>query len=145
MNLSKNFTLAEMTASATAKRLGIDNTPSKDIIDNLTELVTTVLQPIRDAFKAPIVVSSGYRCTRLNTAINGAKKSDHRFGFAADIHTLSDKPADNKKLFDLIVKLAKEGKIRCRQIIDEYDYNWIHVSCNHMYNPTKNNQILHLK
>lgn len=145
MNLSKNFTLAEMTASATAKRLGIDNTPSKDIIDNITELVTTVLQPIRDAFKAPIVVTSGYRCTRLNTAINGAKNSDHRFGSAADIHTLSDKPADNKKLFDLIVKLAKEGKIKCRQIIDEYDYNWIHVSCNHMYNPTKNNQILHIK
>lgn len=145
MNLSKNFTLAEMTASSTAKRLGIDNTPSKDIIDNLTELVTTVLQPIRDAFNAPIVVSSGYRCKRLNTAINGAKKSDHIFGFAADIHTLSDKPSDNKKLFDLIVKLAKEEKIRCRQIIDEYDYNWIHVSCNHMYNPTKNNQILHIK
>ncbi|MBO6271638.1 hypothetical protein J6O48_02525 [bacterium] len=71
--------------------------------------------------------------------------SDHVYGCAADIHTVSDKPSDNKKLFDLIIKLKNEGKIKCRQIINEYNYNWIHVSINNRFNSYKVNQVLHIK
>lgn len=145
MQLSKNFSLAEMVASGTAKRMNIDNTPNEEVLGNLTKLAEEVLQPIRDAWGAPVVVSSAYRCPKLNKAVGGVTNSDHKFGCAADIHTLSDKVVDNKKLFDLIVKMAGDDKISCRQIIDEYGYNWIHVSINNKYNSKKKNQIVHVK
>lgn len=145
MQLSKNFSLAEMVASGTAKRMNIDNTPNEEVLGNLTKLAEKVLQPIRDAWGAPVVVSSAYRCPKLNKAVGGVTNSDHKFGCAADIHTLSDKVVDNKKLFDLIVKMAGDDKISCRQIIDEYGYNWIHVSINNKYNSKKKNQIVHIK
>lgn len=145
MQLSKNFSLAEMVASDTAKRMNIDNTPNEEVLGNLTKLAEEVLQPIRDAWGAPVVVSSAYRCPKLNKAVGGVTNSDHKFGCAADIHTLSDKVVDNKKLFDLIVKMAGDDKISCRQIIDEYGYNWIHVSINNKYNSKKKNQIVHIK
>ena len=143
--ISKNFTLEEMYSSASAKKYNINNTPSADIQRNIVKLVSEVLQPIRDAWGDSIIVSSGYRCPELNKKVGGATNSDHRFGSAADIHTKSDTVADNKKLFDLICKMAKEGKIKCRQIIDEYNYNWVHVSINHSANSQKNNQVLHIK
>lgn len=144
--ISSNFTYEEFYAnSETAKKRNIDNTPSNEVKKTIFELVTTVLQPIRDEFKQPIIVTCGYRCKALNTAVGGASNSDHLYGAAADIRTKSDAPSDNKKLFDLIVKMVNEGKIKCRQIIDEYNYNWVHISINHKNNQKKNNQILHIK
>lgn len=140
-----NFTIAELTKSPTANRLKIDNTPGQVITENLNRLIKEVLQPIRDAWDYPIIVTSGYRCDRLNKAIGGALNSDHRFGCAADIKTVSDTREDNKRLFDLIVQMSKDKEIVCRQIIDEYNYDWIHVSINNKYNKYKENQILHIK
>lgn len=145
MNLSKNFTLAELTASSTAQKLKIVNTPSVTELENLVKLCRNILQPIRDKYGKPIIIGSGYRCPKLNKAVNGAANSDHMYGAAADIHTKSDKPADNKELFDIIVKMAQNGEIECRQIIDELNYNWLHLSVNHNKNPYKKNQILHIK
>lgn len=144
MELTKNFTLEELTASSVAKRMEIKNTPNKEEFCNIRKLADT-LQVIRNEFGQPIKVTSGYRCKVLNGLVGGAANSDHLFGAAADIVTLSDKPTENKKLFDLIVKLANEGKIKCRQIIDEYQYNWIHISVNHSKNAMKDNQVLHIK
>lgn len=140
-----NFTIAELTKSPTAKRLSIDNKPGQVITENLNRLIKEVLQPIRDAWGQPIIVTSGYRCERLNKAIGGAIRSDHVYGCAADIKTVSDTRDDNKKLFDLIIKLKDEGVIKTRQIIDEYNLDWIHLSINNKYNKYKENQILHLK
>lgn len=145
MKISENFTLEELYRSYTADSMGIDNKPNEKIKNNLIILVKEVLQPIRNEYGKPIIVSSGYRCEKLNKAVGGANNSDHKFGCAADIHTLSDSKEDNKKLFDLIVEMAKEGKIKCRQIINEFGYSWIHVSINNEYNTNKNNQILHIK
>lgn len=145
MNLSKNFTLQEMTASSTANKHGIANVPGAQEAMNLYKLCNEVLQPIRDKYGKPIIVGSGFRNKQVNKLVGGAANSDHMFGAAADIHTKSDKPADNKVLFDLIVKMAQNGEIECRQIIDEYNYNWVHVSCNHDKNPYKKNHILHIK
>lgn len=129
MNLSKNFTLEELAASPTAKRLGIANTPSQTGREKLAILARNILQPIRDAYGAPVVVTSGYRCTRLNTAVGGAKTSDHIYCCAADIRSQSDTVEDNKRLWETVVRLWKEGKIpTLKQCINEYGFDWIHVS-----------------
>lgn len=143
MNLTANFTLEELTASTTARRLGITNTPPQSAINNLRQLCLNVLQPLRVAYGKPIIVTSGYRCKELNSAVNGAQNSDHVYGNAADIRTVSDLPADNKKLFDLACKMIRDGRITVKQCIDEYGYNWIHLSWQDG-RTTKKNQILHL-
>ena len=133
----KYFTLEELVKSPTAKRKGIDNTPNAEVRKNLTLLVDNILDPLREAWGAPIIVTSGYRCGKLNRAVGGAKASQHMKGQAADIRTVSDKPADNKKLFDLIQSL----KLPYDQLIDEYGYNWVHVS----YSSRHRRQILHIR
>lgn len=133
----KYFTIQELTKSATASRRGINNTPDDSVKKNLTLLVEHILDPLREAWGAPIIVTSGYRCGRLNKAVGGVAKSQHLYGQAADIRTVSDRPEDNKKLFDLI----RELKLPYDQLIDEYNYNWVHVS----YGPRNRRQILHIK
>ena len=125
----KYFTLEELTASATAKRMGIDNTPTPKIIDNLQALVDNILDPLRMHWGRPVIVTSGYRCPKLNKAVHGAALSQHRVGMAADIRTVSDDPVENKKLLRLIIDL----KMPFDKLIAEYvDKNgnpdWIHVS-----------------
>lgn len=142
MALTKNFTLQELTKSATATRLKIDNAPSQRIIKNLTELATKVLQPIRDKYGKPIIVTSGYRCEQLNKAVGGVTFSQHCQGQAADIKSVSDSVADNKALFDLIVKMIQSGEIVVGQLIDEHNYDWLHISTP---SNNKTNQILHIK
>ena len=142
MNLTKNFSMRELTRSATADRLGILNEPTKAIAANLQELATTVLQPIRDKWGEPIIVTSGYRCSKLNAAVGGAKASQHMLGQAADIHTVSDKVSENYKLFELIRQMVEKGELQVGQLIDEYGYNWVHVSTPHLKN---NNQVKHIK
>lgn len=65
----KHFTLDELTRSATARRLGIDNTPTRQAAVNLERLVDNLLDPLREAYGAPIYVNSGYRCPALNRAV----------------------------------------------------------------------------
>ena len=148
MKLTKNFTLEELVKSTTAKRLGIDNTPNEDQLFYLKKLAEQ-LQIIRDEYGKPITVSSGLRVEKLNKAVGGAKNSDHKFGAAADFHSLSDTLEDNKELWNIIMKLYKDGQLACRQIIWEYGDqqkgpDWIHCSVNNEYNKFKNNEILHI-
>ena len=86
----KYFSISEMTRSDTARRLGIDNTPSDEIKKNLTLFINTVLDPIREDWGSPIIVSSGYRCPELNKAVGGAKTSGHQYGFCADLQVKTD-------------------------------------------------------
>lgn len=120
----KYFTMNELCASATARRKGISNMPGKFEKDNLKELVEKILDPLREAWGAPIIVTSGYRCRQLNTIVGGAKSSQHCLGQAADIRTVSDRPEENRKLRDLIVSL----NLPFDQLIDEYQCDWLHVS-----------------
>ena len=133
----KHFTMNELTRSSDAKRLGIDNTPNEVHKANLRALVEKILDPLREAWGAHIIVDSGYRCPRLNKIVNGSPTSQHLLGQAADIRTVRDTPAENRKLFQLIQQL----KLPYDQLIDEYGYNWIHVS----YGPRNRRNILHLK
>lgn len=128
MHLSKNFTLAELTKSQTAIRLGIDNTPSEDILNNLKGLVENVLQPLRDFWNRPITVSSGYRSVELNKTIGGSNTSEHCKGYAADIEIIG---VDNRYLFEYIKKNMKFTQL----ILEFYeegipDSGWIHLSFN---------------
>ena len=141
--MTQHFTLKEFTSSATAKRLGIDNTPPAAVRAKLKTLAQNVLEPLRKAWGKPIIVSSGYRCPRLNKAIGGAQNSDHLYGCAADIHTVSDTREDNKRLFDLALHLIHNGTIEVKQLIDESRYDWLHISWQDG-RTKKRNQVLHL-
>lgn len=129
MNLTKNFTLEELCSSPTAKRLGIPNVPSATGKSKLSMLAKNILQPIRDAYGKPIVVTSGYRCVKANEAVGGAKNSDHVYCCAADIRSVSDTVEDNKKLWEVVVNLWKQSRLpMLKQCINEFNFDWIHVA-----------------
>jgi uncharacterized protein YcbK (DUF882 family) len=97
------FTLQELTRSATARRLGIYNTPPASAVKALNELVDNVLDPLREAWGGPIQVNSGYRCPTLNKAVGGSPYSQHQRGEAADITVGT--PSANRRLLALIKRL----------------------------------------
>lgn len=84
MKLSPHFSLEELTASNKAVQLGIDNTPPPELLPRLI-LLAEMLERIRSTLAVPVVVTSGYRCPRVNQAVGGATTSDHPQGHAADI------------------------------------------------------------
>lgn len=118
----KYFTLKELTASATAARLRIDNTPPPQAINNLNALVTHLLDPLREKYGQPIYVNSGYRCPELNNAVGGSRSSQHLTGEAADI-TAGNK-RENRRLYELLQSL----RLPVDQAINECDYTWLHLS-----------------
>ena len=85
MRISKNFTLEELTASATAKAKGISNNPGQTDIVNLCGLVHNVLQPLRNWWGKEVKIGSGYRSLALNRAVGGVSNSQHMKGQAADL------------------------------------------------------------
>lgn len=135
--MEKYFTINELTKSSTAQRLHIDNTPSQNVKDNLTKLIDNILDPLRELYGNPIIVNSGYRCPKLNKAVGGARNSQHLIGQASDIRTVSNTKESNKQLFNLI----KDNKLPFDQLINEYDFNWVHVS----YSPRNRRQVLTIK
>lgn len=139
--ISKNFTLEELISSDTAIRKNIGNTPSPEIKLQLKKLVIEILQPIRDAYKHAINVTSGYRCDELNKAVGGSKTSQHLKGQAVDIKA---SVGTNAKLFNLIKSMIESGEIKVGQLIWEYgttaEPKWIHISLPY----TKINNIIYL-
>lgn len=138
--MAKYFTMAELTRSNTAATKGIDNTPPSIYAAALSALANKLLDPIREAWGAPLTVNSGFRCPQLNKAVGGVPTSQHTKGEAADITAGS--PEKNRKLFDKIAKMQQAGKIQFDQLIDESGYTWVHVS--YAANRPQRNQILHL-
>ena len=122
----KYFKFSELTASATAERLAIDNTPPRAAQQMLTVLVEQLLDPIRRRYGAPIIVTSGFRCPALNTAVGGVANSHHIIGCAADITTGSIER--NRTLFALIIEMQAAHAIRFTQVIAEKGYRWLHIS-----------------
>ena len=147
----QHFTIQELSASATAERLAIDNTPPHAARTMLTILVEQLLDPIRRRYGAPIIVTSGYRCPALNTAVGGVTNSHHIIGCAADIvgtETHPNPPCEGGdsgiaepislphregkggsfSLFHLIIQMQREGQIRFTRLIAEEGYRWLHIS-----------------
>jgi len=130
MILSKNFSLHEFTKSVSAIRGGIENSPTSEHIRNIQLLVKYVLQPLREALRSPIRITSGYRSEALNKLIKGSKRSQHCKGQAVDIQFKVDGVMDNKVIWDKVIELG----LPFDQMINEFEYSWIHISYNHEHN-----------
>lgn len=123
----KYFTFKEFERSATAERLKIDNTIPANAKGRIEKLVDAVLDPLREAWGKPLIVTSGYRCGRLNLAVGGSRTSQHVKGEAADIDAGTREA--NMRLFHLLIK----SKLPFDQLIFEKGDldtgpDWIHVS-----------------
>ncbi len=133
--ISKHITLEEAINSPTALRLKIDNKPNDIVLESMKLVAEKCFEPLRVWYGKPIKVNSFYRSLNLNKAVGGSATSQHVKGEAIDLTGGSKE--ENKKIFDWCkVNLVFD------QLINEYDYTWIHIS----YNKTKNrNQILIIK
>lgn len=133
------FTIDELTKSCTAERLGIDNTPDERIKFNLEQLVTNVLDPLRMKYGQPIIVGSGYRCSKLNNAVGGAGNSQHIKGQAADIYCVSRSPIINRMLAVILIAEKIPFDQLILEKVDDFGLpQWIHVS----YSPNPRREIL---
>lgn len=134
-NISEHITFDEATQSPTALRNGIVNMPTDEQLSNMKILAEMCFEPLRALYGKPIKVNSFFRCDELNKKVGGSATSQHVKGMAIDMSAGSK--AENKILFDL----CKEN-LKWDQLINEYDYSWVHIS----YNKGKNrNQILVVK
>ena len=131
MNLTRNFSLQELTKSDTAIRKGIDNEPNADQIDKLKMLCEKILQPVRDQF-GRVKITSGFRSPELCVAIGSSLDSQHSRAEAADFEVVG---VDNAEVADWV-------KMNCEtdQLILEFytpgepNSGWIHASYV-MFNP----------
>lgn len=143
MQLTEHFKLSEFTKSGTAIKYGIDNSldpnypKHAEIIANLRTLCVNVLEPLRQWYGKPIVISSGYRSPAVNNhpEVRGATKSQHMTGEAADLHIPTIKAPNGSSVQDMatarkwIEHLLGYGHFD--QLILEHDksgHYWIHVS-----------------
>jgi len=124
MNLSKHFSLAEMTKSQTAVRKGIPNTPTDEHIEAMKLVCEHILEPVREQYGIPFTPSSGYRSGELCIAIGSSVNSQHAKGEAVDfeVPTIS-----NMELAGYIA-----GKLDFDQLILENysggNTGWVHCS-----------------
>ena len=102
--MSNYFSLEELTASFTASKFGIDNTPPKEVADKLQILISECLNKIREAYGKPIIVTSGYRCAELNKKVGGKPTSQHLRGEAVDIVGANNE--ETRKIFEVAKRLG---------------------------------------
>jgi hypothetical protein len=128
MKLSEHLDLSEVIRSESAKRKGISNMPTPEHIENFKLLAEKVFQPIREHFRCPIHISSGYRSKELNQAVGGSLTSQHCQGEAIDID-MDGTPngVTNRMVFDYI-----KDNLEFDQLIyefgDKQNPDWVHVS-----------------
>ena len=127
MELTRNFTLEELTKSDTAIRKGINNNPSEDHMNNLKLLCENVLQPVRDHFGKVVTVSSGYRSPELCEAIGSSKNPQHAKGQAADFEIFD---VSNQELVIWIDKNLDYDQMILEfwKGPDEPNSGWVHCS-----------------
>lgn len=125
MKLSHHFTIAEFTRSATAERLGIDNTPPPELLPRLVR-TAEMLERIRSTLQCPVIVTSGYRCPALNAAVGSRSTSDHTQGHAADILVPSfGAPTEVARILAPLVSVLGIGQIILEGVGGK---QWVHVS-----------------
>jgi hypothetical protein len=131
VKLSPHFELSELIR--TDHRGYLDEQAATAPVDTLRALATTILEPIRVHFAAPVVVHSGYRCPGLNAAIGGSTSSQHMRGEAADLHVAG-------VAHEVVWRwIASESGIPFGQVILEGVQagrpTWVHVSLGEPYRP----------
>ena len=129
VNISKHVSYKEATNSQTAKRLGINNTPSEAIIETMKLTAEKVFEPLREKVGA-IRITSFYRCPDLNRAIGGSKSSQHCKGEAIDCSGIK---VTNAKLFEEALKLDEFDQL-IWEFGDEVEPDWIHISYSKTHN-----------
>jgi zinc D-Ala-D-Ala carboxypeptidase len=130
--LTSHFTLAEMVKSQVASRKCIHNSPPPAAITNLRSLCVNVLEPLRQHYGRPVIVSSGYRSALLNAAINGTPSSQHIRGQAADVEVLG---VPNPEVWDWLQRNVVFDQLILEHCLPEDPFSgWVHVS----YSSTKN-------
>ena len=134
-NISPHITYHEATMSQTAIRRGIENTPNECELKNMGIVANACFEPLREWYGKPLYINSFFRCEILNTEIRGQKNSQHIQGRAIDIS--AGNKIENEKIF----QWAKLN-LKFDQLIDEFDFSWIHVSFDLGHN---RNQIIHVK
>ena len=122
--MGKYFSIAELTKSETANKRKINNKPTKEVENCLNQLIDNILDPLREAYGQPIIVSSGYRCPELNKAVGGVKTSGHLYGYCADLQV----KGDLRKFSNFVIEWMKEHQMKWDQIIWEKSGNvtWLH-------------------
>ena len=124
-----NFSIKELIHSDIAIKNNIDNTPNIEQLDNLVNLIFYCLQPIRDKIKKPMIITSGFRCKKVNNLANGTINSNHLTGCAADFHI---KGMTIKQIIDFILKSG----IEFDELGNEYN-KWVHIAYRHKNNRRK--------
>lgn len=124
MNLSQHFTLGEFTASDTAQRHGIDNTPAPQVIEELKR-TAALMEQVRTTLNCPIIITSGYRCSAVNKLIGSNPTSKHVQGLACDFKV----PAYGDPL--AVCKAIERSGITFGKLILEYytpdGGGWTHI------------------
>lgn len=128
MKLSKHLELAEVIRSESAKRHGIKNMPTKEHLENFKILAEKIFEPIREHFKVPIRISSGYRSKELNAKIGGSLSSQHCKGQAIDID-MDGTSVSNKEIFEFIKDNLPFDQL-IYELGDDINPDWVHVSYN---------------
>ena len=126
MKISDHITYAEAIHSNTAKRRGIDNTPSEIQVLSMKLLADKIFEPLREFVGGPIKVNSFFRSVALNEAIGGVASSQHCKGQAIDIDDVYGRKT-NAEMYKWI-----QENLDYDQMIWEFGTdtqpNWIHIS-----------------
>lgn len=138
MKITEHVTLDEIISSPKAEEIGIENTPTTQQLKNFIAICVRVFEPLRASYGKPIKINSAFRCEALNNAIKGAKNSQHLGNNGAALDLSAGSKKENEILFNILKDLGTFD-----QLIDEYDYSWVHVSYVSEYQNRK--QILRIK
>jgi zinc D-Ala-D-Ala carboxypeptidase len=127
-DISKNFSYAEFERSATAGKFGIDNSMPAEVRAHVEELVSKLLQPLRDAWGSALTVTSGYRCGALNEAVKGSATSAHVIGYAADIVPANGAVTDFFAFTEQWLKYSGRQFDQCiREVNAAGTSRWLHL------------------
>lgn len=120
-----NFKISELIHSDEAVKHNINNMPDINSLDNILELISYCLQPIRDKLKKPMVVSSGFRNSMVNKLVGGSATSEHLKGMAADF-TVPGMTVMQ------VVDFIRKSDVKFTQLIEEHGKSstWVHISYN---------------
>jgi hypothetical protein len=121
MKISEHISFDEATFSQMALRLGINNIPSETELASMRLVADMCFEPLREWYGKPIKINSFFRNQELNTAVKGSTTSQHCKGEAIDMSAGSKE--ENKKIFDWC-----KANLIFDQLINEYDYSWVHIS-----------------
>lgn len=120
--ISKHITINEATYSEKAVKNKVSNIPNEAQLESMQLVAEKLFEPLREWYGKPIKINSFFRSLEVNKLVGGASSSQHCKGEAIDISAGSK--AENKKLFDWI----KNSGLTFDQLINEYDYTWVHLS-----------------